>query len=212
MTSLPIGGSSEEVVAEMIEPLITMFVEQLDRCDDSDAVSTASTQILANQQVDQFVLMFNATGNAVFIWQAYQLFREWGLPVREDVLKMFDRMAARLMEAKDSEQILTALRLRRGGGGQQAVMAAYATEGRYQAVYQVLAMRNAGYSNSEAIRETARLTRRSPGSLRALVSKLAMKVERSERRTKRRRTKRPLQTVPSGRFSGAFQGWSGAKS
>lgn len=106
-------------------------------------------------QLQPLVEQFRQTGNGIFVWQAYQVCREWGMPVREDILKALDGMAASLMQASGRDEVLDALLLSTPKGGAQAVTAAHATATRHEIARVFATLRQAGFTYTEAVRITA---------------------------------------------------------
>lgn len=106
-------------------------------------------------QLQPLVEQFRQTGNGIFVWQAYQVCREWGMPVREDILKALDAMAARLMQASGRDAILDALLLSTPKGGAQAVTAAHSTAARHEISRVFATLRQVGFSYTKAVEITA---------------------------------------------------------
>ena len=112
-------------------------------------------QMFLDLQLQPLVEQYNQSRNGIFIWQAFQICREWGAPVREDILKALDGMAAKLMQASGRDEILGALQLAKPIGGAQAVTAAHATASRHQIARVFATLRQVGFSYTEAVRITA---------------------------------------------------------
>lgn len=155
----------------------------------SDAPDRSFEQLLLDHELSRLAAMFAQTGNGVFVWQAYQLCRQWKMPVREDILRLLDAMAARVMDARGSNEMLDALMLRSAGGGAQGATAATATARRYRFAEVYLALITAGFNRQDAIERAAQHLRTSPGNVKKKLSELGILSGKTKRTVARHKTK-----------------------
>lgn len=78
--------------------------------DDAERLAEFKRQVL-RRQVNEQLELFSALANGHALWRAYALCRSAGEPLPEQILKHFDDIARRLVDAQTSQQVLSALHL-----------------------------------------------------------------------------------------------------